>query len=154
MRTSIRKRFELLVYVFAIFGVVIGCYVVASALFGTAVVRQVEAQQDPFLNQRLNQIEQRFTTLENRLNRLEQQGRYPTSSLPNLSESNDVELRLIRTQLETLNLRMAEVECGVAGLDERTLTPIAKQQRKTGTPTDPCRQTPNVPIQLSARPSN
>ncbi len=87
-----------------------------------------------------------------RINRVEQQSRFPVTT-PDLSVGRDTELRLLRSQVETLQSRIAETECGLAKIDERTLSNTARQQRKSGAEkNDICRQTPNTPIQLTARP--
>lgn len=151
MKSKIQQRTNLLLYIFALFGLTAVGYIGVSAIFGTGI-KTVEARQDPFLSQRLNQIEQRFTSIESRLNRVEQQSRFPITT-PDLSVGRDTELRLIRSQVETLQSRIVETECGLAKLDERTLSNTARQQRKSGAEkTNICRQTPNTPIQLSARP--
>jgi hypothetical protein len=113
----------------------------------------VFAQQDPFLNSRINQIEQRFNSIETRINRLEQQPRF-SEITPPTALNRDTEINLMRSQIETLQLRIAELECGLVKLDERTLTASARQARnKTNSnENDRCRLNSNTPLQLSARP--
>jgi hypothetical protein len=66
----------------------------------------------------------------------------------------DPEIGLLRGEVETLQRRLVEVECGLARLDERTLTPAAREARKrAGTSvTDPCRLSADAPLRLSTRP--
>jgi hypothetical protein len=67
---------------------------------------------------------------------------------------SETEIRLLRAQIETLQLRVAEAECGLLRLDERTLSnPVRRALKKSGIgKNDICRQTPNTPLELSARP--
>jgi hypothetical protein len=67
MKSKIQQRTNMLLYIFAIFGLTAVGYVGVSAIFGTGI-KIVDAQQDPSLSQRLNQIEQRFTSIESRIN--------------------------------------------------------------------------------------
>lgn len=117
-----------------------------------------EAQTDLLLERRLSQIEQRFYLLESRLGRLEQ-----TSSpvFPQSSTRTDTEISLLRTQIESLSaqidalrMRIGDLECGLERVDERTLTPAAREARRKAdpTPNDPCRANPNAPVRLMARP--
>jgi hypothetical protein len=102
---------------------------------------------------RLTQLEQRLYSIETSLRGLEQQVRLPAAS-PGAARRN-AEVELLRTELDTLRLRLAEVECGLARVDERTLTPAARETRRKAEPAnvaDPCRLNPEVPLRLSARP--
>lgn len=151
MILNIRQKTNYILYIFAIFGAAAIIYSVGfTVLNGTTTVY---AQQDPFLSQRLNRIEQRFSTIETKIIQLENQARFPSAS-PDLTGIRDTELQLLRSQINTLQLRISEIECGVVRLDERTLSPAAKANRKASgiSDSDLCRQTPNVPLQLSARP--
>jgi hypothetical protein len=136
-------------YVFTLLTITAG---VSFVLAGKGTIT-VLAQQDPFLNQRLNRIEQQFNSIETRLSRIEQQSRLPDVT-PRITLNRDTEINLMRSQIEALQLRVAEIECGLVRVDERTLTPAARQSRKKTAPdeTDRCRLNPNVPLHLSARP--
>ena len=153
MKSNIKHKAQFILYVFALIGVVAVGYIGISAVSSKWLSTTAYAQQDPFLSQRLNRIEQRFTTIESRLIQLEQQSRY-SATTSDSSSSRETEIRLLRSQIDTLQLRIAEAECGLIRLDERTLSNTARQgQRKSGTSkSDICRLTPNVPLQLSARP--
>lgn len=143
-----RKILQLLTYIFAVIG--IGS-VIYSLIFSAGLTRNVSAQQDLFLSQRLTQIESRFNTIETRLNRLESDSRLRAVT-PRTTENNDSEIRLLRTQLETLQLRLATIECGLVKLDERTLTKAARQSRKgSASELDRCRLNPEAPLQIIGR---
>jgi chaperonin cofactor prefoldin len=110
---------------------------------------KVLAQQDPFLNNRVNQIERQFNMFETRINRLEQQSRFPVVT-PQTSLNRDMEINQMRSQIESLQLQIAALECGLVKLDERTLTTNARQARRKANPNenDRCRLDPNVPLQF------
>jgi predicted RNase H-like nuclease (RuvC/YqgF family) len=101
------------------------------------------------LDRRISMLEQRFYTLESSINRLQQ---YVISQRPPVSQqsTSDRDVIIIRDEIQRLNLRLAEVECGVVKLDERT----ASASRRNSAPksTDLCRLNPETPLRLSARP--
>jgi predicted RNase H-like nuclease (RuvC/YqgF family) len=106
------------------------------------------------LDRRISLLEQRFYAIESSINRLEQQAAlYGREARPS-SSLRDPEIGLLRGEVETLQRRLVEVECGLARLDERTLTPAAREARKrAGTSvTDPCRLSADAPLRLSTRP--
>src|SRR2546423_2290311 len=100
------------------------------------------------LEHRVSLLEQRFYTIESSINRLEQQaalyGRAPAPSTSML----DPEISLLRGEVEVLQRRLIEVECGLVRLDERTLAPGARETRKRGdaSNTDPCRLNADAPL--------
>ena len=104
------------------------------------------------IESRLSQLEQRFYSVEVSIRGLEQQSRI--SSLNTGRTERDTEVSLLRTEVETLHRRLAEVECGLARVDERTLSAAAREaRRKTETGAgDPCRLNSGAPLRLSARP--
>jgi hypothetical protein len=117
-------------------------------------------QQDIMLERRISQVEQRFYYIETRLNQLESQSRYP-GTLPGASPISRTEIGQLRTELDTLRAQMdtlrsrvGEVECGLLRVDERTLTPAARQSRRQSAPgsSEPCRADPSAPVRLSVRP--
>ena len=130
-------------------------------LFGarrTDLTTTAFAQQDVMLDRRIGQIEQRFYTIESRLNQLESASRYGSSS--SIGNRNDTELRLMRVELDRLRAdmdllktRVADVECAMFKLDERTLSSAARTIRKRTEPdtNEGCRMDFNTPIQLSTR---
>jgi hypothetical protein len=119
----------------------------------------VYAQQDAMLDRRIGQIEQRFYYLETRINRLESDTRYSSVS-PATSATSQLQISQMRTELDTLRndieslrLRVGDVECGLLKIDERTLSPAARQRRRSAQgPSEPCRAEPESPIRLASRP--
>ncbi len=102
---------------------------------------------------RLDRLEQRFYTVESSLRGLEQQVRV-TAAAPRTSAQRDPEVSLLRSEVESLRRRLAEVECGLSKVDERTLTPEAREARRKSTAgvADPCRLGTDAPLRLSTRP--
>ncbi len=144
-----------LLYVLAIAAVAIGIYAGLLGIFGERAVREVSAQQqDPFLSRRIDQMEQRFYQIENRLNRVETQSRSSGITSPAITGGNDREIRMLQSDVSSLRLRLGETECGLLRLDERTLTPAARAIRKKATVggTENCRLERDAPVMLSARP--
>jgi hypothetical protein len=105
------------------------------------------------LESRLGQLEQRFYTVELSIRGLEQQARL-SSAAPRAGATRDPEVGLLRSEVEALRLRLAEVECGLLKMDERTLTPEAREARRKSAAgnADPCRLGANDPLRLPARP--
>ena len=106
------------------------------------------------LDRRLSLLEQRFYAVESSINRLEQQAAlYGREAQPS-SSVRDPEIGLLRGEVETLQRRLIEVECGLARLDERTLAPAVREGRKKtdASVTDPCRLNADAPLRLSTRP--
>jgi hypothetical protein len=148
-----RKTGYSVIYAFVILGTVIVVSAAMTSFFGGNVEQTVLAQQDPFLSRRIDQIEQRFYMIESRLNRIEQQST-PTLAAPRIPNNSDTELPFLRSQIDSLRTRLGEAECALLRLDERTLTPAARQARRRAADagTDRCRLDPTAPLQLSARP--
>lgn len=148
---SEKVRSELL-KAFGIAGAMVLIYSGFAALFGVTGERVVSAQSDAFLSRRIDQIENRFYTIESRLNRLESTPR-STATLPSITSTNDIEIQTLRSQVDLLRTRLGETECALLRLDERTLTPAARTTRaKTAVSPQPCRQDITSPVTLSARP--
>ena len=143
MRSNIERRIRISYFVAAA--------AMALSLYAVFVGRSVpaaSAQNDMFLSRRIDQVEQRFYSVESRLNRLESVSSRPSIMSPQ-SGTNDIELQFLRTQVDGLRTRVGELECGVLKLDERTLS----QTRRSPKTTEPCRKDPLSLIQLSARPN-
>jgi len=98
------------------------------------------------LEQRMNQLEQRFYSIESSLRNLEQQSRLAGSTQRGMSVEDVTRLR---AEVQTLQLRLQEDECALARLDERTLSPAMR--RRPGGRTDPCRTNTDAPLQLPDR---
>ncbi|HEV2800199.1 MAG TPA: hypothetical protein VGW12_06870 [Pyrinomonadaceae bacterium] len=107
------------------------------------------------IESRLSLMEQRFYSIEASIRSLEQQVRF-SSNTSGARAARDPELDLFRSELETLRRRLAEVECGLTRVDERTLTAAARQARRENAngaaATDPCRLNPAAPLRLTSRP--
>lgn len=137
---SVQKRFQLvaIVILVAVLAVVLG-----SGVSGA------ETQDPASLDRRISMLEQRFYTLETSMNRL-QQVLSSQRSTGSSSSVNDQELNQLQAEVQRLQLRLNEVECGLLKLDERT----ASATRRAGEPrsADPCRQNPATPLRLPSRP--
>ena len=110
------------------------------------------AQDITRVEMRISQLEQRFRSVELSISRLEQQSRLP-SITPGPPTRGD-ETAILRAEVEALRRRLAEVECGLIRIDERTLAPAARDGlRKSGAGgTDPCRLNSLAPLSLPSRP--
>lgn len=129
---------------------ILAAVVLVQSGSGVGVEREAAAMQDPAsLDRRISMLEQRFYTLESSMNRLQQFVSAQRSTDSTSSGTSDRELTLLSQEIQRLQLRLTEVECGLVKLDERTAT-----ARRSGEPksTDPCRATPGTPLRLSARP--
>lgn len=106
-----------------------------------------EPQQEVIrLETRINQLETRLYGIETSLRTLEQQSRLGNVSSRGVSEQN---LALLSSQIQALQLRLIEDECGLAKLDERTLTAAMRDaRRKSATRNDPCRGAFDTPLRL------
>ena len=106
-------------------------------------------QQDVIrLETRINQLEQRLYSIDSNLRNLDQQIRLSGSTVRGTNPEDLVRLRL---ELQALQNRLAEHECALAKLDERTLSPAMRAaRRKSGSgANDPCRLNFETPVQLS-----
>lgn len=103
------------------------------------------------IESRLSQMEQRFYSIEASIRGLEQQSRVSNNAT---RAERDPEVGLLRAEVESLRRRLAEIECGLVRVDERTLTPAAKEARRNsaGGAGDPCRLNTGAPLRLSTRP--
>lgn len=136
------------------------CAIIAlaiSAYRGMNTAANAESAQDTAsLERRIGLLEQRFYSVEISLNRLEQQLRVSQGArTPSTSGERELELNLMRNELNALRLRLGEIECGLVRLDERTLAPAAREARKRAevkSAEDPCRLDAQTPLRISARP--
>ena len=101
---------------------------------------QVQSQELRTLESRVQMLEQRLYSIESTLNRLQ------TAPLRS-STTNDAEISLMRNAIQNLTNRVADTECGLLKLDQRT-APV----RTATKPNDPCRLNPTQPVQLQSRP--
>jgi len=125
--------------------VMLGLGAAVSASFAGSRSESVPlTQQDVIrLETRLNQMEQRFYTLESSVRTLEQQSRVSGAGLRNGSYD---EVRMLRSEIDLLQRRLADVECGLAKVDERTLTPATRATRRRTGVDDPCRLNFDAPL--------
>ena len=133
----------------------------AAAAYGarsSARVAGAEASpgaQDTFnLERRISVVEQRLNSVELGINRLEQQQARAQTTAPQPSASlRDTQIELLRSEVELLQRRLAEDECGLVRVDERTLTPQAREARRkdAAEKDDPCRLNFDAPLRLSSR---
>ena len=101
-------------------------------------------QQDIIrVENRITQLEQRLFSIETGLRSLEQQSRIAGATSRGVSQE---ELAQLRSEIQILQRRLADDECALAKLDERTLSPAAR--RKTGAGNDPCRVNVDTPLRL------
>lgn len=103
------------------------------------------------LDQRINSLEQRLYSIDSRLNRLEQSA--TSQRTPVLPDARDQEISLLRRDIQTLQLRLSDIECGLIKLDERTTTSAVREARRSSGAriTDPCRLNPAEPLRFSTR---
>ena len=121
---------------------------VGAIIWASANVGSADAVQDvTSLDRRISLLEQRFYSLDSSMNRLQQLVASQRSTAP-ASDSRDREINQIIEEIQRMQLRLVELQCGLVKLDERTAT------RRSGEPksTDPCRANPDSPLRLSSRP--
>jgi len=104
------------------------------------------------LDRRISMLEQRFYSLESSMNRLQQVVTSQRSAGSSSSDLRDRELDQLQQEVQRLQLRLNEVECGLVKLDERTTTAGAVRRSGEARPADPCRQNPGSPLRLPSRP--
>jgi hypothetical protein len=109
-------------------------------------------QNVTILENRLGQLERRLYSIESSIRVVEQQLRL--SDLTAARAARDPEVGLLRSEVEALRGRLAEVECGLTRVDERTLGASAREaRRKSGAGAgDPCRLNADAPLRLPAHP--
>jgi len=135
------------------------CVLILSALFGTGVGTgavdyrgaTASAQDAAYLDRRISMLETRLSSIESSMRSLQQQAMI--SDRTTTQPARDPEVTLLRSEVEILNSRLRELECALVRLDERTLSPSAREARRrtASQSTDPCRVNPDTPIQLSPR---
>lgn len=105
------------------------------------------------LSQRVSSLEQRLVMIESSVRRLEQQQMALPRPQPSIQPTRDPEVERLRSQVETLTIRIRELECGIVHLDERTLSASMKEARRRagGETQDPCRLNADAPVKLSMR---
>lgn len=119
------------------------------------VFREVRADAGPIpqqdiirLEARIGQLEQRLYSMETSIRTIEQQSRLAGTSPRDATRDLD----LLRSEIQLLQVRLAEDECGLAKLDERTLSPAQRElRRKSGLGgNEACRRAFDTPLRLPA----
>ena len=137
--------------------VIVVCVALGAAAKSSTDPTPPMAQDTVVLDRRLNMLEQRFYSMESRMSRLEQQMSMlqrvvpaPTPTQPMRDPMTD----LLRNEVESMKVRIGELECGILRLDERTLSVATKEARRRAgpQPKDPCRLNVEAPVKLSMRP--
>jgi len=125
------------------YAVLVGLLCTAIGLMAT--VSRGETQDPASLDRRISMLEQRLYTIESNINRLQQ---YVSTQRPAVTapSTSDRDLILMQEEIQKLNLRLAEVECGVIKLDERTTPP--SRRSATAKSADPCRLNADTPLRL------
>ena len=112
----------------------------------------VTTQDVRTLDRRISSLEQRLYAIELSISRLQQSAVSPRAPVPE-SSTRDQEINLIRGDMQALQLRLSEIECGLIKLDERTTVSVRDNRNSGGgKPADPCRLNPATPLRLSTRP--
>jgi len=149
MNLSKQSNLVLVVVLCAVLGVMVNI----SRGNSSPAAEASATQELSSLDRRLSLIEQRFYSVESSISRLQQYvaaQRPPVPQPSTGSSSSDREISLMREEIQRLNLRIGEIECGLIKLDERT-TP-ATRKNATGKASDPCRLNSDAPVRLSTRP--
>ena len=117
----------------------------AVCVLGLSLLMISATPQQDFIRieSRLNQVEQRLYTMETSIRVLEQQSRMAGTTQRGGVSPED--LALLRAEIQALQLRLADDECNLARLDERTLAPAMRDPRRKS---DPCRTNVNAPVRL------
>ena len=128
---------------------------IAVLAFGLVLVARTEAgptpQQDVIrLDARVSQLEQRLYTIENSLRTVEQQSRMSGMSGRGSGVTPE-DIVALRSEIQTLQVRVMEDECGLAKIDERTLTAATREARRKAAGTDPCRLNFDLPLRPPSR---
>jgi predicted nucleic acid-binding Zn-ribbon protein len=129
-------------------------FLVSVLAFGLVLAVRTSAgpapQQDVIrLESRISQLEQRFYTVETSVRTLEQQSR-----LSGMNRGGGVtpdDITLLRSEIQRLQARIMEDECALARLDERTLSPTAREARQRAAGNDPCRANFELPLRPPSR---
>jgi len=112
------------------------------------------ATQDvTYLSQRLNTLEQRVFNIESSINQLRSQAMTPSVTSPTIANPavSREEVALLRTEITLLQRQMADAQCGLLKLDQRTLPAAARAQLTPAEASDPCRRLADTPIRIGAR---
>ena len=107
-----------------------------------------DPQQDVIrLESRLTQLEQRLYAIETSVRTLEQQSRLGSMSSRAIGPEDLIRLQ---SDMQVLQRRIIDDECGLAKLDERTLSTAMREARRKSGAGDPCRNNYESPLRLPA----
>ncbi|HVI73046.1 MAG TPA: hypothetical protein VM656_16360 [Pyrinomonadaceae bacterium] len=128
-------------------------FLVSVLAFGLVLAVRTSAgpapQQDVIrLESRISQLEQRFYTVETSVRTLEQQSRMGMNRGGSVTPDD---ITLLRSEIQRLQARIMEDECALAKLDERTLSPTARDARRKSVGNDPCRANFELPLRPPSR---
>jgi len=131
-------------------------YVLVVCVLAIGLVLAVRSEAGPApqqdvirLDARVSQLEQRLYTIETSVRTLEQQSRMGMSGRG--AGVTPEEISLLRSEIQTLQARVMEDECALAKLDERTLSPAAREARRKAVGSDPCRANSELPLRPPSR---
>ena len=133
--------------------------IIILALFAFGVASGSSASNPPapqdvsYLNQRLNNLEQRLFNIESSINQLRSQAMTPSVSSPSAANPtvSREEVALFRTEITLSQRQIAELQCGLVKLDQRTLPAASRAQLTPAEASDPCRRLADAPIRPGAR---
>jgi hypothetical protein len=97
----------------------------------------------------MTQLEQRLYAVENNIRNLDQQARLGSVTSRGVASDDLVSVLL---EIQTLQQRLAEYECALPKLDERTLTREMREARRKSsgaTSDDPCPLNVETPLRIS-----
>lgn len=157
MKVDIKARLPLVLASMAAFCLALNAFWGEGEAASAAGVATFAAQDVSNLDRRISQLEQRLYSIESGLNRLEQQTALAQRSLtPSTSNSTrDTSISLLQAEVEMHTRRLAEIECALVRLDQRTASTAARtagNATSAGGRTDPCRLDPERPVRLSTKP--
>jgi hypothetical protein len=135
---------------------VIGCILasITANQFRIGAKAETTNVQDTFgLDRRIAYLEQRLNTIEASINRLDRQPSPSQRTAPSTCQCEE-QVGLLQNQIAITQARMRGIECGLARIDERTLSTAARQARdRAGRGSaDRCRLDVERPLVLSTEP--
>jgi cell division protein FtsL len=144
--TSWRRGTALLLFVIGVVGFVSVFHMSSAARTSNGPLLQQDVIR---LENRISQLEQRVYTIENSVRNLEQLARISGANSRGITQDD---VGLLRSEIRLLERRLAEDECGLARLDERTLSPAMRVSRRNSSRSnDECRINFDAPLQLPER---
>ena len=121
----------------------------SSELTSSELTSSEPGQDIMSVDRRVTTLEQHMYTLDSNLNQIQQQIMM-LNRISSQPTGSSAEVQQLRIELDLLRSKVAEVECALAKLDERTLT-TGKPKVRAGVK-DPCRLDPQTPIEIPGHP--